>query len=215
MNWGAIEVGIKCPKCDNPIPLNGPVEKAHCDHCQADVDVPRDYWTDLLKDFATDIKNEFADDEGRNATIFGTFQTSAMYGKQGPRCAKCKTHFAVADDVAAAYVQKCEKCGAEIPVAPAPDWLRKAEVPVMTVANAILVESSEGEKSTVSGPVAFTCPQCGGALVVDGKERMLPCKFCAVNVYLPDDLWLRLHPAKAKLRWFFGFKDEGIKKEED
>ncbi len=216
MYYGAFELSIKCPKCDGSVVLNGPLERAHCDQCQNDLDIPHDFWDGILDDCHEEMASgELADGEGRNSTIFGTYNVALMYGNQQPRCHKCKTTFAVKEDLTAPYEHTCEKCGTKIPVAPAPEWLKKVYPPVRILANALLVQPGDGEeKSAVSGPVAFTCPQCGGALMVDGKERMMPCKYCGVNVYLPDDLWLRLHPAKVKGRWYVGFEGKPPKEEE-
>jgi len=62
------------------------------------------------------------------------------------------------------------------------------------------------EKQPVSEPVAYSCPQCAGSLMIDGTDRLVKCSYCETRVYLPDDLWLRLHPAKKKSRWFIGFE---------
>jgi len=198
-----VECGIKCPKCDGPVPLNGPWEKAHCDRCQADIDVPQDFWTGIFDDITEEIKSgDLAEGEGRNSTIFGTFNTTLLYGNLKPRCEECKTDIEVDLNLVKPYEHKCAKCGKKIPVAPAPAWVKKDYPKAKVFVNALMESGAGGEAPAVSGPVAFTCPQCGGALMVDGTERMMPCKFCGVNVYLPDDLWFRLHPAKTKARWF-------------
>jgi hypothetical protein len=36
--------------------------------------------------------------------------------------------------------------------------------------------------------------------------RLCPCSFCRADVYLPDDLWRRLHPAKVVQRWYITFR---------
>ncbi len=66
--------------------------------------------------------------------------------------------------------------------------------------------NDDDEHKTVSEPVAFSCPQCAGSLMIDGNERLIQCEYCETRVYLPDDLWLQLHPAKKKTRWFIGFE---------
>jgi hypothetical protein len=206
MLYGMLEIGIKCPKCDGPVPLNGPWQVAHCDSCQNDIDIPADYWPDILADILEDIKTDLAEGEGRNSTIFGTFHTTLLYGELHARCESCKTEFEPNPDLTEAYTHYCGNCGLAIEVTPSPDWLKNAYPDAVLFTDATLQSKAGDETSAVSGPVAFTCPQCGGALMVDGKERLLPCQFCGVNVYLPDDLWLRLHPAKTKDRWFVGFK---------
>ena len=201
--YGMLECGIKCPKCDGPVPLNGPWETAHCDRCQADIDIPHDYWTGIFDDIIEEIKSgELAEGEGRNSTIFGTFNTTLLYGNLKPYCAECKTDFEVDANLTAAFTYKCPDCGHPAEAAPGPAWTKKEYPKARVFVNAVMETGAEGEAPAVSGPVAFTCPQCGGALVVDGTERLMPCEFCGVKVYLPDDLWFRLHPAKTKARWF-------------
>ncbi len=206
MLYGMLEIGIKCPKCDSPVPLNGPWQVAHCDSCQADIDIPDDYWSDIFADILEDIKTDLAEGEGRNSTIFGTFHTTLLYGELHARCEKCKTEFDPNADLAEAYTHYCGNCGRPIEVIPSPAWLKSVFPNAILFVDASVQSKAGDEKTDISGPVAFTCPQCGGALMVDGKDRLLPCQFCGVNVYLPDDLWLRLHPAKTKDRWFVGFK---------
>lgn len=205
MHYVLIECGVKCPKCDNPVPFNGPWETAHCDHCQADFDIPHDYWTDIFKDVLEEIKSgELKESEGRNSSIWGTFNTTLLYGNRAPNCQKCKTDFPEASLKPGAGTLKCAKCGETTETAPPPAWL--SNIHPRLLVGATLGTADEPRPEGESGPVAFTCPKCGGALVVDGKERLVPCQYCNVKVYLPDDLWLRLHPAKSKSRWFVVFE---------
>ncbi len=205
MNYVLIECGVKCPKCDNPVPLNGPWETAHCDHCQADFDVPHEYWIDIFKDILDDEKSgELKTGEGSNSTIWGTFNTTLMYGNQIPYCLNCGTDFPEASFKPDAGPLACSKCGETVETAPPPAWL--AELHPRLLVGGSLSVADEKQPEGESGPVVFSCPKCGGALEVDGKDRLVPCQYCNVKVYLPDDLWLRLHPAKSKSRWFVVFE---------
>ena len=56
-------------------------------------------------------------------------------------------------------------------------------------------------------PVLFTCPSCAGNLEIDGSSRMIKCKYCSSEIYLPDDLWFRLHPVKEVERWYAVFDE--------
>lgn len=214
MLYGIIECGIKCPKCDNPIPLNGPIEVAHCDQCLSNTDVPNEFWTDILGDLFDELRKGAVEGEGNQSTIFGTFNTSLLTGRLDPRCHECKTHFDVDETASEPYKHTCEKCGNVIDVRPGPDWLNEAFPPGTILIAADMREGGE-EQVPASEPIAFTCPQCGGALIVDGTERVLPCGFCGIKVYLPDDLWRRMHPVKKKERWWVGFKLPGAERTEE
>jgi Zn finger protein HypA/HybF involved in hydrogenase expression len=209
MNFGVIEMSIKCPRCDSPIHVNGPTRSLLCGSCQSDVEIPTDFWKGILEDVCSEVRNEFEEGEGTNSTIFGTFNTSLMYGRLKPYCLKCKKDFELQEEYGSACTYSCPECGTVSPVAPAPEWLRQIIPSAKLVVNAP-PESSDGgeEEPAVSGPIAFFCPQCGGSLMIDGSERLIPCSYCNTSVYLPDDLWLRLHPARTKNRWFIGFDQD-------
>ena len=211
MPHAIIETAISCPHCDSPVPLNGPWEVAHCDNCQSDIEIPREFWIDTLCDVRTDL-DDIEPGMGQNSSIFGIFRSTRMVGNLVPYCLKCKTDFDPSTMNAGMKQKACPECGETYIVTPPQDWLREALPPVEYFMNAILIDKSGGESDSGGGgnPVVFTCPQCGGALKVDGSDRMVPCKFCNVDVYLPDDLWLRLHPAKKKERWFIVFNDQPV-----
>jgi hypothetical protein len=52
----------------------------------------------------------------------------------------------------------------------------------------------------------MACPQCNGGLTITPETpRTMTCAFCGVQVFLPDGLWLRLHPARKMRRWTLSF----------
>lgn len=206
MFYGMIECGISCPKCGGTIPLNGPWEIAHCDKCQEDISIPRDFWKGILEDIHEEIKTDLEEGEGGNSTIFGIFNTTLFYGRLHPYCLECKTNFKPEENPEESYKHICTECGNTINVLPCPLWLKEVYSPVLLLVNTTLQREQEKIKSTISGPVAFTCPQCAGSLIVNGSDRLIKCQYCGVNAYLPDDLWMRLHPAVKKSRWFVGFE---------
>ncbi|TET22618.1 MAG: hypothetical protein E3J78_02885 [Candidatus Cloacimonadota bacterium] len=206
MIFGAIEISITCPKCDHPIPLNGPLEIVHCNHCQSDITIPHDYWKGIFEDMVGEIKNEFKEGEGSNSNIFGMFKTTLMYGRLHARCSNCKKDVTVDPNIDTVVTWNCPKCSTPITVLPPPDWFRKLCPSIKLLVNADLQSKTGEETPAVSGPIVFSCPKCGGALTVDGTKRLVPCEYCSVKVYLPDDLWIRLHPVKTKERWFIGLE---------
>jgi len=134
-------------------------------------------------------------------------ETTVSFHRVIPFCPACSAPFDVKENLTAPYKHTCSKCGNEIVVAPVSQWLRKIFPKAKILINADLQGEKKEEQVALSEPISFTCPQCGGGLIVDGKERVIPCRFCGINVYISDDLWLRLHPARVKTRWFIGFED--------
>lgn len=209
----AIEISVQCPKCDGWVPLNGPLLRVHCDKCQTAFELAPRFWYKVLRDVYAEAAFRLDDGQGYNAAATERYDVKVLYGSQRPSCGACNEPLELARGVAAAYEHECPACGATTPVVPAPAWLADALAPPRLLVNAEVQEEkgeevAEGEEAPAgSAPVAFTCPQCGGSLLVDGRDRMVACNFCGVNVYLPDDLWFRLHPARKKARWFAVFGD--------
>ncbi len=207
--------------------LNGPLLKVHCNSCQSDIDLSDELWGSIISSVLEDY-HEFAEGEGRNSIIFtGGFQLELLYGRLRLWCPKCKTNF---PEPLVAPEAKCPKCDYRASVADAPAWFlnetRKhlkeitesrsdddeagesapiTDVEYMTIVDAELPGEDADADVVLSEPIVFSCPKCGGALEIDGKERVVPCKYCTSKVYLPDDLWLRIHPAKTVRRWFIVF----------
>lgn len=214
MVWAALEITIRCPHCDSPVHVDGPYTEILCGNCQSTVEFPPDVWTDMLEDVSSEVPG-LEPNEGSHSTIFGHFHMTLMTGRQNPRCRKCRRDFDMEKEYHGQDLLVCPDCGDESPVFPAPDWLKEAIHGSTLVVGAWPVGSPlEGEKG-LSGPVAFACPKCAGSLMIDGTDRLVKCDYCGTNVYLPDDLWLRLHPAKKKGRWYIGLDPAKVDPPED
>ena len=94
-----------------------------------------------------------------------------------------------------------------MPTFPAPEWL-KEQLPTALqvfggdeeVARAQGVDLAVNEAATK--PIAMPCPSCGGGLTIKhDTDRTVTCQFCSTSVFIPDALWVRLHPTKTMLRW--------------
>ena len=205
--YAVIECRIECPKCGGPLPLNGPLSKAHCDRCQNDTDVPDQFWADTLGSIRQEL-DELREGEGRNSTILGLFHVTLTSGKLKPRCSKCKKDLAVPGEGTSPSTVACPECARVYPVSPAPERIRKL-LPSLGVIVGAAPDAPPGvpgpDAQAGSRPVIFYCPQCNAPLKVDGRDRLVGCKSCGVDVYLPDGLWLRLHPVTTVERWFAGF----------
>jgi hypothetical protein len=202
------EVKTKCNACGNPLVVNAAVTDIYCKSCNNVNTISEENWISLLGD-AIKEGPSLGEGEGQTSTVFmGQFQFSTMYGNQKPRCEKCKTP--VPEEKIVEYketgIYNCANCENDVSVRPAPEFLKK-KFPNLKYLVAedenMLAKNTEGyEAPKVSKPVIFSCPACGGALKVDGSNRMMDCEFCKSTIYLPDDLWFRLHPPKIVERWY-------------
>jgi Zn finger protein HypA/HybF involved in hydrogenase expression len=206
------EIKTKCNYCGNPLVMNAAVTDIYCKSCNKVNEVTEENWISLLED---PIKEgpSLAENEGQTSTTFmGQYQYSIMYGNQKARCEKCKE--SVPEEKILEYTEagiyKCAKCENDVSIRPAPEFLKSKYPQVQYLVaedeNMLAKNDSGYQPANNVKPVIFTCPSCGGALKVDGSNRMLDCEFCKNTIYLPDDLWFRLHPPKVVERWYLVLK---------
>jgi DNA-directed RNA polymerase subunit RPC12/RpoP len=178
---------------------------------------PYDFWKKSILESALNEYSDLKEGEGQTQTVMtGEYTFQNMYGLQNPRCQKCKTYLEPEqlNDYAKAGYAKCSKCSNHVSVRLLPDELKDIFGGVKYIAGEdadMFNTNKEGVSTPNAGkPILFTCPSCAGNLEVDGTDRMITCKFCNSQIYLPDDLWLRLHPVKTVERWYLVFDDKYV-----
>ncbi|MBW2263599.1 MAG: hypothetical protein JRG91_16680 [Deltaproteobacteria bacterium] len=131
---------------------------------------------------------------------------------------KCEKELSV-DDVPVGSLDDviCPACGHGNTTYPAPEWLGDALPSARQVycgerpaaaGDAAVLDVDDGAK-----PVILSCPQCKGSLKVSSRsDRLVPCEYCGSDVYLPDDLWKRLHPVKTSSTWYVRFDGKSQKR---
>ena len=219
MNSFCLELKTTCNSCGNPLPLNAFVEEFTCPACNSINKIDNDTWKSLL-DEATKDARSFAPGEGRNSQIMGGGGSfNIMYGSQNPRCSKCKTPIPLdnLDTLSQSPHYKCTKCENIIYVREGSGlkgsfssfkyFIGEDESLINKGADSSAISENEENKPK---PVLFTCPSCGGNLKIDGSERTITCSFCDSSIYLPDDLWHRMHPVKTVSRWYILIDDSSL-----
>jgi hypothetical protein len=206
-----IELKTKCKFCSNPLMINAFTEDILCSSCNKTNSFDPETWVSLLESAIKEAPR-FKIGEGQPSTIFrGEYSYNLTYGRQQPRCGKCK------QDIDATKLEEystqksisCSKCQNPVFIRKPSELIKKCFSSVKYLAgeddDLLSVNTSEGKLPASSKPVLFTCPACAGNLQIDGTDRMIECKFCDSQIFLPDDLWFRLHPAKSVERWYMIF----------
>lgn len=191
---------MRCPECAQQVPVNHARAVMHCSHCHAIVDRLRGecaWWTGFSGEFATRyVLKRPENDVGQVNT---PKQHLEFY--RGPAaCPQCRQPMIRESLSAGASTGtfRCA-CGFTTPCRDAEPSL----VQVFPYARWLLGEGPvEGSAPEASQPVLMACMGCGAGLKVDGSSRTVDCVYCHASNYLPDGLWLRLHPAP-RLEWFF------------
>jgi len=209
--YGIFKVMVDCSHCGNPVVTNGPLSRVTCPSCLQTVSLPPDLWSGIIGDYLADY-GKFEPGSGTD----GTLMTGGLTVKfscirlppPDPACPTCEENWDLKSvENGADRVLVCGKCGRTTPVYPAPSWLSGVVPSAKQVffADREMQETDAVDKG--ARPIALTCPQCGGGIVVTAdSDRTIPCKYCGVDVYLPDGVWLKLHPAKVAKFWMVRFE---------
>lgn len=206
----SLRLSVKCNHCATAVPLNGPTQLAHCDNCLKDSPL-------------TQVPEELAlAAEGYKQ--LGSSYSSSLYSNPDPECSKCDTAVPIAqylNFVGATATIPCPSCGTGCPTYPAPAWLKER------LPGALQIFGGDPQTAKEEGglvvdmpvltaqPVVMTCPSCTGALTITAEnERTTNCPYCQISVFLPDELWKRMHPARTMQRWTLSYSGK-LKTAED
>ena len=220
-----IRVTLDCPECASPIPVNGMVDQVLCGACQAVVRLHGDLgWKTILRY----QKGEGCMEHKVlvNSQLCLAMDYFLAFGPRGGKlyrkwrglllevdaqpigCGECghrldASHLArEAMEEGRAVDAFCPACGHAVPIR-VPTREERSRTHAQCVAivgeTALRGDLSEPETDTT---VLFSCLGCGAPAKVDATvPRLLRCEFCDATSYLPDALWLRLHPAQRKRPW--------------
>ncbi len=201
------ELLTACMNCGNPLLINAFTGKIICEHCQKDNYISAKLWRGMVVDSMKEAR-KYNEGQKHSLKMFsGGYQITLTFGRRKSRCAKCQTM--IPDNVYDSFEggdYKCTQC-ANVILIRKPDKFVQEIVPD---AKYIVAEDSGQLNTNIQGieipiaakPVIFTCPACAAILEIDGTKRMIKCQYCDASVYLPDDLWFELHPARSVDRWY-------------
>jgi len=204
-----VELKSKCPACGGTIAVNALVPKVACSQCGKIRELDLDWWTFILKEALKQAPKMKPGEGSKSSALGGSFDMT--FGRLDPRFPGTKKNI----DMEAAVAEAADgrffdpETGKPLSVRPVPDAYRDLlpGVKCLVCEDLDLLPSADGSVQPLKPPRAaaprsFACPSCGAALAVDGKERRVKCTFCGADAYLPDEMWLNLHPAKEVTRWY-------------
>ena len=210
---GAIEVrlSVTCQACDTSLPVNGPVPMLKCSRCLEVMRLEgRFSWPQLLlQTFQWSVRSE-REPETRTETTKLRLAARLVW----PNCPKCgKPHEPRPAKLALLKGKpiKCS-CGDEQLLQPVPAHFAAAFPWVKGFVDADVFDETPGPPAAEGkgAPVVMACMSCRASLPVDGNHRLVECTYCKTSNYLPDDLWLSLHPVAKREAWFIVFDEDEV-----
>lgn len=196
-----------CGECGNDYPVNGFVRRLKCTRCGHRQRCNPSFWKSYVWEEVDKAKTPGA--------LGGTRVIGGEYGAADirtvgipPLCRSCysvlpwEAFAALWDATANGEVEQlfCAQCGEPHRVRRPPEWgaSARADLLMLVAETAVLSEAPQ----PVSKPVIFKCPSCLAGLDIDGVRRIVRCRYCESDIYLPDDLWLHLNPTAKRARWW-------------
>jgi hypothetical protein len=206
-----VRLSFPCEACDAGLPINGPVPMTKCLRCLEVTTLTGERaWTQLLGTtvFLHAVRHSKPGETTRSEGPRLNLATTLRF----PRCPACgKEHEARRAKVALLKNQPLTcSCGTHLPVQAVPAPFASALPFVKGLVDAELFDESATHAPGSSGPVVMACMKCQASLPVDGTRRLVECGYCSARNYLPDDLWLALHPAAKRESWFILFDADAL-----
>ena len=169
----AVRVGMKCPECLGPVPLNRVSASGFCHHCQSQLDLAAVWPT-----------NVFAK----------AWTVAPAKWEVGKRDQSSNPTLQLAVDV-----ERVAGVPTGAVVRPADELVQRAFPGVIRVHGEL--PAGDPTAQPLDKPLLFACLECGAKLDVDGTKRVVTCTHCQGANFLSDAMWLRMHPA-LKRQWF-------------
>ena len=198
-------IQMQCPECGHPVLVNGPFQNPVCDSCRSSLEPGLEFWKDMFR--------EGLESDGYHGEISSlTDGWKYEFHRSDPMCPGCEALLEI-EKVPTGSTEHvaCRKCGRKIGTFPAPEWMGALHVGKRRpeqVFGALESGGKPGEPVGGAQSVTLTCAACGGALAVSPETpRRATCDYCGTVQYLPDAVWLALHPATKKVQWFVRFSE--------
>ncbi len=188
----SLKMEIRCPQCSQPVFINGPWQKAKCNSCLSAIPLAAGLW-----------KSVAAAELGES--VFPRYNGLTLEKSiRHPLCLDCGSELDTDDAAGDDGAVKCTNCGRNHTSISPPKWFELTKY-----ADRIFCTDIDGEEKGENRddvrmrPVSISCIKCGAPLDVTAETpRNARCSYCKTVQYLPDGLWLSMHPVKVKRPWY-------------
>lgn len=199
LKTSVFKLQIVCPGCNNNVAVSGITDFDTCQNCGKNVNVSS-VINEKMFGFMDKIKYMNGYLSGSIEQMGGTGAYKLEYSSGQPYCEEC---FAVIDEESAMSAINsgkaftCPKCSHKMPVRAADSVLREFHPKAVGVLNDSFGKDHAEKNTDKETLLVFKCMTCGAALELsDDTDRKIKCRYCDNENYLPDAIWIKLHPNK-------------------
>ncbi|HWA07215.1 MAG TPA: hypothetical protein VG961_11755 [Ignavibacteria bacterium] len=199
LKTSVFKLQIICPGCNNNVAVSGITDFDTCQNCGKKVNVSA-VINDKMFGFMDKTKYMNGYLSGSIEQMGGTGAYKLVYSSGQPFCEEC---FTVIDEETAMNAINsgkaftCPKCEHAMPVRAADAVLREFHPRAVGVLNDSFGKDHAEKNTNKDSLLVFKCMTCGAALELsDDTDRKIRCKYCDNENYLPDSIWMKLHPDK-------------------
>jgi DNA-directed RNA polymerase subunit RPC12/RpoP len=213
MQYFVFKLLLGCAECGARFPLDGPTLSATCPSCHSSMEVTTKQWKPIFELYRDAAQFQLSEGKTRgSALVNGEQQIFIRWGPARPSCVACGNAFPVEAVPAGGDGRLACSCGEAIETFPPPAWLSEAVPEMAQLFGAAREAAAAGAvvqaPTAAAKPVLFNCSRCGAGLDISAETpRILTCKYCESDLYLPDPLWHALHPVKKRAPFWVAFRD--------
>jgi len=199
LKTSVFKLQLVCPGCNNNIAISGITDIDTCQNCGKNVSV-----SSVINEkmFGIMHKEKYMNGflSGGIEQMGGTGAYKLVYSSGRPYCEEC---FTVIDEESAmsainsGEAFSCPNCSHKMPVRAADAVLREFHPKAVGVLNDSFGKDHAEKNTDKESLLVFKCMTCGAGLELsDDTDRKIKCKYCDNENYLPDAIWMKLHPDK-------------------
>ena len=212
MQYFVFKLLLSCAECGERFPLDGPTLSATCTSCHSALELFPKQWKPIVELYKDAAQFQLSEGKTRGSAFRdGELQVLIRWGPAWPSCVTCSNRLPVESVPPGGDGKLACSCGQSVDTFPPPQWLRDIVPEIVQLFGARREGAPPGVAAVAPTPtvkpVLFNCPRCGGGLDISAEmPRILTCRYCESDLYLPDPLWHALHPIKKRSPFWVAFR---------
>lgn len=213
MQYFVFKLLLSCAECGARFPLEGPTLLATCTSCHSRIELSPKNWQPIFELYRDAAQFSLSAGKTRGSALRdGELQILVRWGPSRPSCVECSQPLPVEQVPPGGDGKLSCACGESVETFPPPRWLADGVPAIVQLfgAKREMAAPSAGAVVTPNDmkPVLWSCPRCGAGLdIAPETPRILTCRYCESDLYLPDPLWHALHPVKKRAPFWIAFRD--------